>query len=185
MDLFHIPHHIHQNLKSVVNDYIVNNQWSLPGSLQALFPYFLHQISNAVIRINFKVDQFIWKHSTSGDLSLKDAYSFSLLLVIRRNGPKSFGMPIFHPLNHLWFGDSFTKKCLQMRTYILEVARCPLDVVYTTRKQKLLITCSSNAHFLLLYGIGSNLSFTVQLIFLLFCRHLKFQIKDGVLNAEQ
>ena len=78
VNLFNIPPHIHQNLKSTtVNEYIVDYEWNIPDSLQELYPTLLQHVNKVMIPAEFKEDQFIWKHTTSGDLSLKDAFSFS------------------------------------------------------------------------------------------------------------
>jgi ribonuclease HI len=76
VNLLNIPPGLHKQLTYTVSDYFYNNQWYIPMDLQTTFPQllpYLNQQSSPLLEFG---DQVIWKHSTSGDLSLKDAYSF-------------------------------------------------------------------------------------------------------------
>jgi ribonuclease HI len=76
-DLFNIPPHISQNLLSTVSDYINNGAWHFPNQLLQHYNFgFL--IQRTTIPFADSQDQLIWIHTDSGNLQLKDAYSFKL-----------------------------------------------------------------------------------------------------------
>ena len=74
--LLQIPHNLHNNLHSKVQDFIFNRHWNVPMELQVAYPTLMHHISKITIPWRPKDDKFIWKDSPSGHLSLKDAYIF-------------------------------------------------------------------------------------------------------------
>lgn len=69
-----IPENLHCSLNSKVSMFIVNGQWVVPQILQTHYPQ-LQQIINQIdIPLVSKEDEFIWNHTVSGSLSLKDAF---------------------------------------------------------------------------------------------------------------
>lgn len=76
VELFNVPRHIHKKLQSTVNEYIINNRWSIHAGLKAIFASLLQHVNKVVILEDDKDDALIWKHTTSGELNLKDAFSF-------------------------------------------------------------------------------------------------------------
>jgi hypothetical protein len=77
VELFNIPDHISQNLTSTVSDYIVNGTWCFPPQLLQSFNIssIIHKV---VIPLDPTPDKLLWIHTDSGNLHLKDAYSFKL-----------------------------------------------------------------------------------------------------------
>jgi len=71
-----IPDLISQNLTSKVSDYISNGSWDIPDPLLQIFPILNRLVQQATIPLEPKKDQLLWKHSTNGDLDLKQAYTF-------------------------------------------------------------------------------------------------------------
>jgi len=59
-----------------VKDYIINKQWCIPTSVLALYPTIQLLVTNVIIPFEDKTDQLIWKHTTSGNLYMKDAFLF-------------------------------------------------------------------------------------------------------------
>jgi hypothetical protein len=78
-DYLQIPHHLHSPLHSTVADFIINHQWCVPLDLQLVFPTLSPYLLQFTIPLEVKDDQLLWIHSTHGDLTLKDAYSFVAL----------------------------------------------------------------------------------------------------------
>ena len=78
VDLFNIPSQLHINLHSTVSQYIHSSQWFIPEDLQQNFPALMAHINQITIPIVQKEDRLIWKNNASGELTLKDAYLFSL-----------------------------------------------------------------------------------------------------------
>ncbi|MCH80775.1 ribonuclease H protein [Trifolium medium] len=74
VDLLHIPLDLHQHLSATVSDFIRQQQWNIPLELQMDYPNLMHHLSNVCIPVDQKEDRLIWKHSTSGELTLKDAF---------------------------------------------------------------------------------------------------------------
>lgn len=104
VDLFHIPHNLHHNLLSTVNDYIINSQWHAPMELQIAYPSLLHHISKVTTPWRPKVDKLLWKDSPSGYLSLKDAYNFHYIPNQRKEWPKIIWNSTILPSKsfHMW-----------------------------------------------------------------------------------
>jgi hypothetical protein len=73
---FNILAALHNQLNDKVQDFIVNNRWEIPQEILDAHPTLLPFIQYVTIPIDDKEDQIIWKHSSSGILSLKDAYNF-------------------------------------------------------------------------------------------------------------
>jgi ribonuclease HI len=74
--LLHIPESLQVGLKATVKDFIVEGRWHFPNELLQLFPNLLQLVSHSVIPLEPKPDMLIWKSSSSGDLSFKEAYLF-------------------------------------------------------------------------------------------------------------
>ncbi|KAK2367005.1 hypothetical protein QL285_080327 [Trifolium repens] len=78
VDQFHIPHQIGHSLSSTVGDYIHNGRWNLPPQLTLMFNNLSSIVDKVTIPLENSQDKLLWKHSDSGDLELKQAYSFKL-----------------------------------------------------------------------------------------------------------
>jgi hypothetical protein len=78
VDQLHIPLQIGQFLSSTVSDYIHNGQWVLPPQLTQMFSTLSSIIHKVTIPLEDSNDSLLWKHSDSGDLELKQAYSFKV-----------------------------------------------------------------------------------------------------------
>lgn len=75
-DIFQIPINVQPLLQSRVSDFIHNFQWRIPWKLQILFPNLKNLLEQVTIPIVQKSDKLVWTSSTSGDLTLKEAYMF-------------------------------------------------------------------------------------------------------------
>ncbi|XP_058745383.1 uncharacterized protein LOC131618104 [Vicia villosa] len=64
------------NLQAKAVDFILNYQWNFPAQLLDMFPNIKDISNNSVIPIEPKEDKLLWNHTTTGVLSLQDAYSF-------------------------------------------------------------------------------------------------------------
>jgi hypothetical protein len=69
------PDRMH-TLYHLVHDFIVDFHWHISMELQLEFPCLLPYLHNVSIPLVDKEDNLIWKHSSSGFLSLKNAYNF-------------------------------------------------------------------------------------------------------------
>jgi ribonuclease HI len=74
VDFLQIPQHLHSHLQASVADFILNQQWFVPLDVQIAFPTLL--LLQFSIPLEDKEDKLVWIHTTHGDLTLKDAYSF-------------------------------------------------------------------------------------------------------------
>ncbi|GAU31405.1 hypothetical protein TSUD_370540 [Trifolium subterraneum] len=77
-EFFNIPLHVRPLLTSTVSDYLVDGQWSIPEQLSHAFPQLCNTLNQVTIPLEHAPDQLLWKHTDSGDLSLKDAYGFKM-----------------------------------------------------------------------------------------------------------
>jgi len=87
----HIPQHLHSLLSAKVSDFINNFQWNIPWFLELSFPNLRSLIQQVIIPADNRMDKIIWNHSPSGDLNLKDAYTF-----------KSNHSPVSHWAQSIW-----------------------------------------------------------------------------------
>jgi hypothetical protein len=71
---------IHQTvvtwLPQKVSDIIINQQWHIPPSLDLLFPSLKNMVQQVTLPNDAIPDQFCWKNSPSGNITLKLAYDF-------------------------------------------------------------------------------------------------------------
>lgn len=67
---------LHNLLGSTIKDFIINNSWCTPDSIQNQFPDIVAQIHKMKILIEACEDQLVWLKSVSGKLSFKEAYLF-------------------------------------------------------------------------------------------------------------
>ncbi|GAU14067.1 hypothetical protein TSUD_168920 [Trifolium subterraneum] len=75
-------------LPSKASDILLNHSWNIPADLDNLFPT-LKTIVRQVTLSNQNVpDKLIWKHNTSGELSMKDAYEFKRLKAPQKSWAK-------------------------------------------------------------------------------------------------
>jgi len=71
---FNIPPHIVSNLSSKVSDFIADHKWSIPSSLENMFPNLSQVLDQIIIPKVHLEDKLVWKHTSTGCLSLKEAY---------------------------------------------------------------------------------------------------------------
>jgi len=64
------------NFPQSVSDFITNSHWNIPHDITIRFPALNGHVRQITLPLEDKDDLLIWKHSTSGTLSLKDAYQF-------------------------------------------------------------------------------------------------------------
>jgi ribonuclease HI len=72
----HIPDAISLCLNSFVSDFIFNFHWNIPPELLQMFPALSLLIANVTLPLDHKQDCRYWNLTDSGNLSLKEAYSF-------------------------------------------------------------------------------------------------------------
>lgn len=83
-----IPYHISPRLQARVSDFIQQNTWCIPGWLEDRFPVIVDYIKSMDIPRNPCFDILSWIHSSSGDLSFKEAYTFLLGINHRKSWSK-------------------------------------------------------------------------------------------------
>jgi hypothetical protein len=70
--------HIGQSLHSTASDYIQHGQWNLPPQLSLMFNNLSSIVSSVTIPLDQSSDKFLWKHTDTSDLELKQAYCFKM-----------------------------------------------------------------------------------------------------------
>ncbi|CAJ2635999.1 unnamed protein product [Trifolium pratense] len=65
-----------QLLHTKVKEMIQNHQWHIPPEIEVRFPNLMHMLEHITIPLEDKPDSLAWKHSDSGDLTLRQAYLF-------------------------------------------------------------------------------------------------------------
>jgi len=73
---FQVPETITSNLPTSVKAYITNHQWNLPPDIFNAFPQLRTFVNKIDVPISDKEDSLVWKHNSTGTLSLKEAYEF-------------------------------------------------------------------------------------------------------------
>ncbi|PNX55034.1 hypothetical protein L195_g048658, partial [Trifolium pratense] len=76
VDLFNVPRNLQSQLNYPVSDFIFDHQWHIPMDIQTAFPQLLSYLQQFSIPFEDKEDFLIWNHTTSGELTMKDAYQF-------------------------------------------------------------------------------------------------------------
>lgn len=76
VEILDIPNQDHGSLQSSVAYFIKDGAWCIPASLANHFPNLSAEISSISIPLFDAQDYLILTGSESGNLSLKDAYSF-------------------------------------------------------------------------------------------------------------
>jgi ribonuclease HI len=98
-----IPHNLRDSLTSLVSDFILNGEWCVPSQLAAMFPNLYSILSKVSIPLEASHDKFLWKHTDTGDLELKQAYVFKTL--------QSLDLPW---AKHIWQADIPPSKSLMV-----------------------------------------------------------------------
>jgi hypothetical protein len=73
---YNLPDHLVQLLPKKLDRYIVNQCWNISDELNQYFPNLRSLVSQVIIPSGNQRDKLVWKHSSEGDLSQKDAYAF-------------------------------------------------------------------------------------------------------------
>ncbi|XP_058733339.1 uncharacterized protein LOC131604944 [Vicia villosa] len=71
---FKIPVDLHKHIKVKVKDWLVGKDWCIPNNILTAYPNLLHLISKIIIPDMDIDDCIIWRETSDGDLSLKQAY---------------------------------------------------------------------------------------------------------------
>jgi hypothetical protein len=69
-----VPPPIVAQLSSRVSDFITDHKWCIPSTLQAMFPHLIQVLDQIVIPKVHLEDKLVWKHTSTGCMSLKEAY---------------------------------------------------------------------------------------------------------------
>jgi mannosylglycoprotein endo-beta-mannosidase len=100
-----IPVHLRSSLTSLVSDYILNGEWSIPSQLSIMFPNLYSIVSNVSIPMETSQDKFLRRHTDSGDLELKQAYVFKTLQSHELHWAKQIWQVDIPHQSHSWCGD--------------------------------------------------------------------------------
>jgi len=124
-----------QGFPKLVCDYIHEGQWSIPQDIFIQYPTIRPIILQVIIPFEESEDKLVWKHTTNGELGLKDSYSF-----IKQ--PST----IFHWAKHIWRIDIPPSKSLVAWRVIHD--KMPTDEKLQQRAcsfSSMCSLCSSNA----------------------------------------
>ncbi|GAU47353.1 hypothetical protein TSUD_190190 [Trifolium subterraneum] len=75
-------------LPSKVSDILLNHSWNIPADLDNLFAALKTFVRQVTLSNQNVPDKLIWKHNTSGELSMKDAYEFKRLKAPQKSWAK-------------------------------------------------------------------------------------------------
>lgn len=127
---FNLPEHISQNLHASVQDFIFNGSWSIPLSMQSMFPGINLLVQHVTIPVEDSQDKIVWKNTTNGEITLKEAYMF-----------KTQGGQNVHWSKLIWKKDIPPTKSLL--TWRLMHQRVPTDENIMLRGCSLASICSN------------------------------------------
>jgi len=74
--VLNIPSTISQSFPSFVCSYISNHHWSIPSEFCQTYPGLANIVNQVQLPTREKDDNMVWKHNSTGTLSLKEAYEF-------------------------------------------------------------------------------------------------------------
>jgi len=75
-EVFNLDMNLISQYPTFLSDYSTNNRWNIPGNLLTIYPELRLLSQQVILPVEETNDQLMWKHTASGELSLKDAYSF-------------------------------------------------------------------------------------------------------------
>jgi hypothetical protein len=102
-------------LSATVEDFIHDHQWHIPFDLEALFPNIRHFIDRFSIPLEHKPDVLVWNHTDTGNLSLKEAYSFKSHHSTDLHWAKLVWSKGVLLQSHWWHGDLRMVRCRPMK----------------------------------------------------------------------
>lgn len=76
VELLQIPERLHNSLKATVHDFIRNGSWCIPEVLFQKCSILAREINQVTIPFSVSEDHRVWNDTSSGDLSMKDAFCF-------------------------------------------------------------------------------------------------------------
>lgn len=76
VDLLNIPNHLHNKLEGKVSDFINEDSWCVPLSLQYKFPQLIKTLRDVSLPPSSCLNQSMWSTTSCDTLSLKEAYGF-------------------------------------------------------------------------------------------------------------
>jgi hypothetical protein len=95
-------------------DYIVNSHYHIPLEIQFMFPTLRSHIEKITIPFEQREDKLLWKLSTSGELSLKDAYHFIVVSGQKLDWAKMIWNIVIPPQSLFLCEELFTVEYLLM-----------------------------------------------------------------------
>jgi hypothetical protein len=113
-NLFNISLYLQQNLHSTMADYIVNSHSHILFELQFMSPTLMSHLEKTTIPFEQRDDKLLWKHSTSGELGLKDAYYFFVVSVQKLDWAKMIWNIVIPPQSLFLCEELFTVEYLLM-----------------------------------------------------------------------
>lgn len=127
--LLNIPDHIILEFPDKLENYVENHRWSIPDNLHHMFPDLRLLVSKVTLANRSLPDSLVWNHSSNGDLTMKDAYSF-----------KKHAFPKIPWAKHIWSNDIPPSKSLLVWRLMLN--KLPTDDNLVARGYNLPSMCS-------------------------------------------
>jgi hypothetical protein len=142
-------------LHHLVHDFIVDFHLYIPMELQLEFPSLLPYLHNVSIPLGDKEDKLIWKHSSSGTLSLKNVYNFQKPPGQLCSWAKLIWNSVISPSKSLLLWRLLHNKLPTDENLSLRWCNLPsICNLCLVLMQKLLTTSFYNVLLLYIYGIG-------------------------------
>lgn len=110
-----------------------------------------------------RYDRLIWQHSTLGELSLQNVYSFMHTTLQPKEWSKYIWNIFIPPSDSTLAWIIIQGKCLQVISCPVEAATFPQCVLYATNLKILICTCLCHVISPRIFGIGFKTSSNTQL----------------------
>lgn len=127
--LLNIPGHLILQFPAKLENFVENHRWNIPDDLHDLYPNLRSLVSKVTLANHNSSDSLVWKHTTTGELTLKDAYAF-----------KKHASPKITWAKHIWFKDIPPSKSLLVWRMMLN--KLPTDDNLASRGCQLPSMCS-------------------------------------------
>lgn len=109
-----VPSSYLEAFPSSLSSYISNHHWNIPTEITDMYPHIRRLAEQVILPSHFKADCLLWKHNSSGSLSLKDAYEF-----------KRHHFPKIDWTKHIWSIDIPPSKSMMVWRFMLD--KLPTD----------------------------------------------------------
>jgi hypothetical protein len=102
-----VPSSFMEAFPSSLSSYISNHHWNIPTEITDMYPHIKRLAEQVTLSSQFKPDCLLWKHNSTGSLSLKEAYEF-----------KRHHFPKIDWTKHIWSTDIVTPRFSQLKDFI-------------------------------------------------------------------